>query len=499
MKSMQIGTSAMTANQNVLSTIANNIANASTTGFKSQEAIFEDLFYQKLQTPSAANDKYAGTNPMDSGNGTKISALRTDYTQGNINSTGKNGDLSIQGEGFFVLGDIKGENKVFTRAGNFDTSKDNMLVSNGGQYVMGWNLDKTTGLINTNGALEAIKIPLGTVSNPVESSFVNLKGNLNAEGDIGEVVGLQVATYDRLGGKHDVEINFVRGNNNDYTYVAVPNDQFRPSSGITDAVIHVSGGIAGSLQKGDYEIRAVAGAVAGTVNISVLDPAGNNVLTQTITDDDQTVTLNDGTNNWFTIEYAGGNAPSTSTFTIGEVGTVGFNSLGQVDAITGTAGKPTISYTPQTTGVEINIDLDLSELRSLATDNAISLEETDGMGAAVMSGYSVADGGQVVGYYTDGTVKAIGQVALATFSNANGLNRNGGGIYTETINSGQPDVGVPNSGSRGQIKGQSLEGSNVDLAKEFVNMMTTQKNYQADTKIIRTTQDALSSVIDLIR
>lgn len=498
MKAMFIGTSAMSANQTALSTIANNIANASTTGFKSQEAKFQDLFYQQLQSASAPSGNYAGTNPMESGNGVKVSTLASDFTQGNINSTGKNGDLAIQGDGFFVLGDSEGGNRVYTRDGNFSTSKNNELVANDGKYVMGWNIDESTGIVNTSAAVEPIKIPLGTVSIPKQSTYIDLKGNLNAEGEVDEVVGLQVATYDKLGGKHDVEINFVRGANNEYQYVAVPSDQFRPSASIDKAVMHVSAGIIGDLQKGDYTIDTAAGT-GGSVNITVKDPSGATVLTKNVTDTDQTVTLDDGTNKWFTIDYKGGNAPASSKFTVGEIGSLGFTSTGQAENVVGSAGSPKITYTPQTTGETVEIDLDLSNLKSLATDNAVALDQTDGSGAAVMSSYTVADGGQVVGYYSDGSVKQIGQVAMATFANKDGLSRVGGNVYTETMNSGQADIGVPNTGSRGQIKGQSLESSNVDLATQFVTMMTTQKNYQADTKIIRTANDALTSVIDLIR
>lgn len=496
---MNIGKSAMSANQTALGTIANNIANAGTTGFKAQNTVFEEAFYQQMKAASSPSTNLAGTNPMDSGNGVKVGALQTDFSQGTINSTGKVSDLAIQGDGFFVIGDANGENKVYTRAGNFEKSKDNELVTNSGQYVLGWNYNKLTGNIDTSASLEPLKIPLGEISTPNETSQIALKGNLNVAAEKGEVSGIQVSTYDRLGGKHDVDINFIKQADNSFTYVAVPTDQFKPSGSITDAVLHISEGLANVLQKGDYTITTTPNATSGMVDIKVLDPSGAPVLQQTVSDKDQTITLSDGTNKWFSIEYKSGHAPSTASFTIGEVGKVGFDQTGKVDTITGSGGSPKITYTPDTTGQPVTIDLDLTQFTGLSSKSALSLASTDGSGAATMTNYTITDGGQVQAYYSDGSIRAIGQVAMATFSNTSGLSHIGSGNYQESPNSGVAEVGVPNTGSRGDIKGQSLEASNVDLANEFILMLTTQKNYQADTKVIRTSDDALSTVIDLIR
>lgn len=500
-RSMFTGVSAMKAGQLALSGIANNIANSQTAGYKSQEAKFEELFYQQLKSPSAPGEKYAGTNPTDVGNGVRVASFGTNFTQGSIESTGSKTDMAIQGEGFFVLGDKSGDNKVFTRSGNFDVSKDNEIVSGTGQFVLGWNMDRLTGKINTSASLSPLKIDLGEIGKPKESTQATIKGNLNAEAKMGDVYGFQMPTYDRLGSRHDIDYNFIKTGANTYRYVALPTDQFKPSNSVEKAVLEPSSNIAGSLQKGDYTISTTASATPGQVDITVTDPSGATVLTKSVNDVDQTVGLDDGTNNWFTIQYRGGGAPSSSTFTVGEAGDMTFDSLGQLQSITGSGigGKPMISYTPASTGQQVDVSINVDNFTNLAADSGVSMTDSDGMTASKLTNFVVTDGGVVEGYYSDGTIKSIAQVATATFSNPGGLSRVGNGNFLPTNNSGLADIGIPNTNTRGQIKAQSVEASNVDIATELVDMMTNQRFFTANTKVISSSDQILQDVINLGR
>jgi flagellar hook protein FlgE len=500
MKSMNIGTSGMSANETALATIANNIANSQTTGYKTQETKFEELFYQQVKSPSSANEKYAGTNPMDVGNGVKVSTVATDFAQGSITSTGKKNDLAIQGEGFFITGDSKGDSNVYTRNGNFEKSENNELITQSGQYVLGWNIDELSGEINTTAGIEPIQIPIGSISDPKESTSMSIQGNLNISSEDGEVYGLQVSSWDRLGEEHPIDLNFVKTGPNTFRYAAVPTDQFTPSASISDAVLHMSEGIASSLQKGNYTISTAA-AGGGNVTITVTNPSGGTILSKTVSDTDQTVALDDGTNKWFTIDLKAGGAPSSSSFTVGEVGDVSFNSIGQLQSVSGSGvgGNPMITYTPLSTGQPVNINVDLKTLTALSADSGIKLTNTDGAPAAMLTDYTISDGGGIDGYYSDGSIKPIGQLAIATFTNPGGLTRIGQGNFIPTANSGVPDVGAPGTGSRGDLKAQALEASNVDLSKQFVDMLTVQKSFQANTKVIKTSDDVLTDVINLIR
>lgn len=494
------GTSGMAASQQGLTTISNNIANSQTTGFKGQRTEFGEVFYQQMKSPSAPGAKYAGTNPIDIGNGVMVASISNNFSQGNVTYTGNKTDLAIQGEGFFITGDYTGRERLYTRAGNFDISKDNQLINKSGKYVLGWNMDPLTGDINTGATLEPIELPLGKVSQPNESTKMTMKGNLDISLEQGEMFGFQVPSWDRLGVRHDIDVNFIKTGGNEFKYIATPVDQFKPSAGITNAVLRPSEGIAGAIMKGDYKLD-VSAPVAGNVDITVTAPDGSNVLTQTVSDVNQTITLSDGTDSWFTIDYMAGQGATSSSFTVGEAGDIEFNSIGQIQTITGSSitGKPQITYTPEETGQPVTIDMNLDTLTGLSADSTVKMIDTDGIPASTLTNYTITDGGKIDGYYSDGSIRPIGQIATATFSNPSGLTRVGGGNWLPTPNSGIADVGLPDTSSRGQMKAQALETSNVDMAEEFVKMLSTQKFFQANTKVIRAAEDIMNNVINLIR
>lgn len=495
------GTSGMAAAQQALSTVSNNIANSQTIGFKSQSTQFEEVFYQQLKSPSSPGPQLSGTNPSDVGNGVRVSSISTNFGQGSITSTSGKTDVAIQGEGFFVVANEDGSGRKYTKAGNFDVSKDYELVTKTGHYVLGWNVDPVTGQLSTGAAIEPIRMPIGQVGEPKETTQGTVSGNLDRTAKIGSSYGIQIPTYDRLGVRHDVDFNYIKTSNDTYRYIAVPSDQFKPSAGIEKAVLRPSEGNANAIIKGDYMINVVPGATPGTSDITVLDPTGATVLTQSVTDVDQTVTLTDGTNTWFTVNFKGGTGTSTSSLTVGEAGDVQFDSSGSIIAMTGSGpgGNPQINYTPSETGQLVTMNLRMDGVTSLAADNGVRLDNTDGYGSSTLVNFSLSDGGGVQGYYSDGTIRTIGQLATATFANNAGLTREGSGYYVPTPNSGEPDVGVPGTGTRASIKSQSLESSNVDLAEEFVDMVSVQKMFQANAKVITTSQDVLDTVIQLIR
>ena len=500
LRAMYNGVSGMAASQKALSTISNDIANAQTIGYKGQRTQFGEVFFQQLKSPSAPGPKFAGTNPMDIGNGVQVTAIENDFSNGSITFTGHKTDMAIQGDGFFITGDSSGRDRLYTKAGNFQLSKDNQLISKTGKYVLGWNMDPLTGAINTGATLEPIKLPIGEISQPEESTYMTLNGNLDVEAEQGTMYGIQAGSWDRLGVRHDINFNFVKTTGNTFRYAAVPDDQFKPSTSIQNAVLRNSEGVLNSLQKGDYVIQTAASATPGMVDITVTDPGGAVILTQTETDTDQTISLSDGTDSWFTIDYKGGGSPSAATFTVGEVGDITFDSIGQIQNITGSGPSgPLVTYVPTETGQPVNIEIDMSSFTGLAADSGVRVYATDGMPAATLTNFTIADGGMIDGYYSDGSIKTIAQVASATFSNEAGLTRVGDGAFLPTPNSGIADIGLPGTGSRGQVKAQALESANVDIAEEFTEMVSIQKMFQGNTKVIRISEEIMSEVINLIR
>jgi flagellar hook protein FlgE len=503
LRSLYQGISGMKAMNDGLSVTGNNISNAKTTAYKAKQAQFEDLFSQQYRAASSANGNYAGKNAIEVGNGVKMGSIAVDLSQGTVFYTGRGTDVAINGNGYFVVGDKFADNKLYTRAGNFELSNDFHLVTTGGQHVLGWNINELTGQIDATASPSAIKIDLNQVSAGNETTTAVLQGNLNATNNDGDIEGATVATYDSLGVRHDVDVNYIKTGTspNVYTYIASPANDFMKSASVDRAIFHPSEGIAGSVLKGNYTINTVAGAVPGTVDITVVDPLGTTVLTKNVNDVDQTITLDDGTNQWFTIEYKKAGAPSSASFQIAEVGTVEFDSFGQITNMTGSGagGSAQLDFTPVTTGTPMQVDVDMWSLTGVNADSDIKLTETDGYPSAVMKGYTIGDGGVVMGYFSDGSTAAIARVAVATFSNPSGLQSKGENMFEVSANSGDPDIGISGQGDKGKVSAQSLENSNVDLAKEFVDLMLYQKGFTANTKTIRTADEVLNAVIQLVR
>lgn len=486
-----------------LSVTGNNISNAKTTAYKSKQAQFEELFSQQYRSASAADGNYAGKNPIEVGNGSKMGSISVDLSQGNVFYTGRNTDVAINGSGYFIVGDKFGDNRLFTRAGNFELSDDYKLVTAGGQHVLGWQVNELTGNVDATARPEAVSIDLNQVKRGVETTTATLKGNLNATNNLGDIEGTTVATYDRLGVRHDIDMNYIKTGTspNTYTYMASPGNDFVKSASIDRAVFQPSQGIASLVQKGNYTINTAPGATAGTVDITVTDPSGTVVLTKNVNDVDQTLTLDDGTNEWFTIDFKKSGAPSSAIFQVAEVGTIQFDSLGQISSMTGSgpSGSARLDFVPNTTGVPMQVALDMWSLTGVNADSDIKLTNTDGKSSAILKGYSIGDGGIVMGSFSDGTTAAIARIAVATFSNPNGLQAKGENLFEVSANSGDPDIGVSGQGDKGKISSLSLENSNVDLAKEFVELMLYQKGFTANTKTIRTADEVLNAVITLIR
>ncbi len=197
MASFSIPLTGLEADSTSLNTIANNLSNMNTTAFKSQTTSFEDLFYQQVGSSGSGD-------PVLSGQGVKVSANSTDYTQGSVSSTGVASDVALTGNGFFVVNN--GGVNEYTRAGNFQTNQNGDLITGDGLSVMGY--PATNGVVNTNAPLAAIQVPVGATESPNPSSQFSLNMNLNSGTVPGTVVPAQVTLYDSLGNSHVATVNF---------------------------------------------------------------------------------------------------------------------------------------------------------------------------------------------------------------------------------------------------------------------------------------------------
>lgn len=216
-KSLSSAITGIEANQEWLDNIANNIANANTTGYQATQTEFADLLYQQQSAAGGpVPGQVGGTNPLVLGSGVRVAATPTDFSQGTIVQTGTPTDLAIQGTGFLVVN--QGGQNYYTRDGALQLDGAGQLVTSSGALVMGW-LPNAAGQINQNAPLAALAIPQGQVAQPVATSTITLGGNLPA-GSTAPVV-LTTTGYDDLGNPIPIQFTFTpSGTANQWTLTA---------------------------------------------------------------------------------------------------------------------------------------------------------------------------------------------------------------------------------------------------------------------------------------
>lgn len=202
MASFSIPLTGLKADATALNTIANNLANMSTTAFKSESTNFSDLFYQEIGTTGAGN-------PIQVGAGTQVANTEINFSDGTPNSTGLDTDMALQGKGFFVAGNGSGGYE-FTRAGNFSIDSNGNLVTSAGLNVMGY--PAAGGVVNINAPLTAINIPIGQVQAPNATTSMSLTGNLDASAATTPAASFpaQITIYDSLGEPHTLTATFTQ-------------------------------------------------------------------------------------------------------------------------------------------------------------------------------------------------------------------------------------------------------------------------------------------------
>ncbi len=205
MRSMFAGVSGLRSHQTMMDVVGNNIANVNTAGFKSAQITFGEAMAQTLQGPAGSGVQSGGTNPLQIGLGVQVASIDGVFTQGATQITGRPTDIAIQGDGFFVLQGSSG--RVYTRAGTFRWDESGNLVAPGGQLVQGWLAD-AAGNVQTQTAVTTINLPLSQVIDPVETSTVQLGGNLSSDMAVGEIHSTSIVVYDSLGNAQELLVEF---------------------------------------------------------------------------------------------------------------------------------------------------------------------------------------------------------------------------------------------------------------------------------------------------
>ncbi len=390
--------SGLTADTTALDVVGNNLANMNTQGFKSSDVTFEDAMNQ-------------ATASLQIGSGVATTNTNTNFTQGNIESTGQPLDLAIQGNGFFVVQDPSTNQTEYTRDGSFQLNAQGQLVTATGDLVQGWMA--TNGAVNPSGATTGITVPLLTPLPPAATQNMSITANLDASAAVGDTFTAPVQVYDSLGNAITLSIQFTNTGPGAWNYsVNMPSSDLTGATGTTTALT------TGSITFGSNGQLATPAAGA-PVAITNADPLADGAATLNI--------------NWNL--YDSNNNPD----------------------LTGYAQASAVSGTTQ-----------------------------DGSAAATVTDVSMQNGGILTATYSNGTQQTLAQVALASVSNPSSLIATNNNNYLLGPQTMTPTVGAAATGGRGNLVGESLEESNVDMATEFTNLIVYQNGYEANSKVLST-------------
>lgn len=449
MKSLFSGVSGLKSHQTRMDVIGNNIANVNTVGYKSSRLTFSEIYSQTVRGAGGSSTNMGGTNPQQIGLGVTVGAIDVNHSKGSIQRTDSATDIMVDGNGYFIVSDSDaGLNRFYTRAGNFNVDESGYLVNSNGFKVLG--MDNKPVQINKSETKAA-----------TATQKLLLSGNISFNET---KYATTVDVYDSLGSTHTVTVN----------YGEKVFDSANPT--ISYRQIYFTD------EKG---IGTPAATPPGPNLYAKFDASGNPLGLFTLTGSTGTVAVQTG-----------------SVYTPSTLGT--FVSEGPFSPISLTMAVPGAA--------DISIPIDnsiLYENGNIASGKTILSQtsqatnaksvEVGGNAAGSLSSFSISSNGEVVGVFTNGEKQTLSTIQLADFDNPAGLMKIGSNLFSETNNSGAAKTGQPGSGSIGALAPGALEMSNVDLSQEFTDMITTQRGFQANSRIITTTDEMLQELVNLKR
>lgn len=432
--------------------ISDNIANSQTVGFKGSRTAFADIFAGCVGCGGQA------------GLGVRVVDIMQDFSDGALENTGRSLDLAIAGQGFYRLEKTNGE-IVYSRNGQFNQDAEGYLVNANGQRLTGYTMDEADedfpfSDVIPGGAPERIQIPQDDIpakQTEEASAFYNLDASaigtdvsdddlqtasvVTNDPDPGDTADIQFhfsssyTVYDSLGNDRTITTYFTKVAENQWN-AEIAIDGFREAGDIGEADFTLNFDANGNLLDPDDGDPVEEGG--GEIDVE-LDPDNPEAVDLTFAAD-------------------------------------AFDLGGAADLV-------------------FNLDLaGTTQFNSESVQNSLT---QDGFAPGTLIGIEVEDDGTVMRIFSNEERRAAGQIVLANFINPEGLSRDGDNAWREARASGQPNIGVAGTGLFGTIEGQALEGSNVDLATELVNMIISQRAYQANSTSISTQDELLQTIINL--
>jgi flagellar hook protein FlgE len=465
MRSLFSGVSGLQNHQTRMDVVGNNISNVNTTGFKRNRVNFQDMIYQQLSGAARPTEDLGGVNPKEVGLGMSIASIDTIHTQGSLQTTGVGTDLAIKDTGFFVL--REGGKSFYTRAGAFSLDQDGIMVNPAnGMRVQGWMAREVEGirLLDVSREVEDLVIPVGGKDAARATTVVNFACNLDKrtpeilEGaGQAEILqgtwGTEMKIFDTFGQEHILRVEFTKV------------------------------------------------------------PEVNNSWTATVTVDPENP---EPTNTSIGLGEAAPAEGEGNTFT------VNFSNLGTLLGLTDAAGNASPpegavimrtafdvqDATPGADGALIRQEFELNlgtvgglvnTITQYAESSSTKAIIQDGHTMGYLENFKIDQSGVITGIYSNGTTRTLGQVALASFPNQGGLEKAGDNTFVVSNNSGYANIGPSGTAGKGKIIAGTLEMSNVDLSEQFVDMIVTQRGFQANSRTIQTADQLLQEVLTLKR
>lgn len=548
LRSMYSAVSGLKTHQTRMDVIGNNIANVNTVAFKSSSVTFSDILYQTTSNASGANATTGtgGVNAKQIGLGTTAAATKVSITSaGASETTGNPFDIRLTDKNstnFFIVNN--GSENVFTRSGSFYVDgSGNLCMSSTGYTVMGWQVDETTGEIRKD-TVSALRImqEKNLTSAPEATTQATIAGVLDendtdVKNDAGRVMNLNF--YDNLGyqytakfaikstgtdGKYTVELTSVLDSNNQNITAKLTKQQMSQLFGNyqADATLGQYGlakGVKFDAANNQYEkdgkkyqesatdptVFEEVNNPTNTVSITEIFSGITTTMAKDIKDPaSQTKVEFDTTTGHATVK-----GEKTSYDLVFDTSTGKFVSIGGDTPSTMLNMSVLSSGLLNNNGNFQNISVDFSQClnyehggKSTIGADAGATDGTTGKGRKLgaMTGIFIDTSGRIYGTYDNGNTELLGQIAVAQFSNASGLEKVGESCYRTTLNSGEFDgIGVEISADGSSMTTGELEMSNVDLSSEFTSMITTQRGFQANSRVITTSDTLLEELVNLKR
>ncbi|MRW92108.1 flagellar hook-basal body complex protein [Duganella sp. FT80W] len=513
----QQGLSGLNAASKSLDVIGNNISNASTVGFKASKAEFADLYANSLNGVSGNN----------AGIGVTVSKLAQQFTQGNIETTSNPLDVAINGGGFFRL--VVNGAVEYSRNGQFTENASHTLVNAQGAQLTGY-LANSAGVIQM-GAPVPLTLDKSDLK-PVATSEANFQMNLSSAESVPTTVPFDandptsynkqtvLTVYDSLGTAHTMTSYYVKTDANTWDVYAgadgkevvtaavaasVSSDQptidartaynaaVQAVPADAAAVATAAGTYAAAARDAMLAAATNAGASqdeldAITAAYTAMDPTGSGSITG-LSPDEINTKLADAVNV---------PAVKVGTLLFSNTGTLDTEAMALMDPAQTLPFNVSLPIFPSTGSQEpltVAVTFDNTTQYGSTTNDLGSTQ--DGYSAGSWQRYTIDSNGVILGQYSNGKSRAMGQIAMANFASVDGLTPLGNNAWAESSASGPPTIGVPNAGSMGSLQSSAVETSNTDLTAELVNMITAQRVYQANAQTIKTEDSILQTLVNL--